>query len=253
MSDFCTNCGTKLINDAKFCSNCGKQIENSANSHQSTEQITKTIKTNNQELERISSTFPTNKTSNIWFQNQYNIRKKVLTIWNKYWIEDSTGNILGFTKQKLLKLKEDIRVYTDESMNNEIFRIKQEQIFDVWGSFAIIDSYTNSVLGYIKRGFFSEFGRDAWEIQDINHQPIGRIFEQSLSRALVRKYLPGGGFVPEKMTVELNGSPIAKIDQDFKIIGDIWRMNCIAVPHNFDRRVLISCMILMGNIERDRK
>ena len=138
-------------------------------------------------------------------------------------------------------------------MANQIFKIQQEQIFDAWGTFVITDSQRASVLGYIKRGFLSDFGRDAWEIQDINRQPIGRIFEQSLGRALARKYLPGGALVPEQMTVELNGREIAKINQDFKIIGDIWNMNILDVPPDFDRRVLLSCLLLMGNIERDRK
>ena len=124
---------------------------------------------------------------------------------------------------------------------------------DVWGSFAIIDSQTNQSIGYIKRGFLSEFGRDAWELQNINRMPFGRIFEKSLGRALARKYMPGGGLVPEKMTVELNNQPIAEVNQDFKIIGDIWDLNCIAVPSDLDRRVLLACIILMGCIERDRK
>ena len=38
--------------------------------------------------------------------------KKVLALTNKYWIEDSQGNVLGFSKQKMFKLKEDIRIYT---------------------------------------------------------------------------------------------------------------------------------------------
>ncbi|MEW5759962.1 MAG: hypothetical protein AB1779_04280, partial [Candidatus Thermoplasmatota archaeon] len=50
---------------------------------------------------------PTTPSSNIWYQNFYRIRKKVLTIGNKYWIEDYNGAILGFSKQKLFKLKED--------------------------------------------------------------------------------------------------------------------------------------------------
>ena len=70
----------------------------------------------------------------IWNRDFYRVRKKVLTIGNKYWIEDENGNVIGFTKQKLLKLKEDIRIYTDESMSQEVFRIQQEQIMDVWGS-----------------------------------------------------------------------------------------------------------------------
>ena len=54
----------------------------------------------------------------IWAQNAYRIRKKVLAIANKYWIEDQRGKMLGFAKQKMFRLKEDIRVYTDEKMKS---------------------------------------------------------------------------------------------------------------------------------------
>jgi hypothetical protein len=239
MGKFCTKCGKSLEEGAKFCVNCG-------------------TKTEEQPTQAPAAPAPPPSMqgtpgSGIWYQNNYRIRKKVLTIWNKYWIEDPGNNLLGFSKQKMLKLKEDIRIYTDESMNSELFAIKQEQIFDAWGTFAIIDTNTNTTLGFIRRGFLSEFGRDAWEMQDANRRPVGRIFETSLGRALARKYMPGGGLVPEKMTVELDGKPIAEINQEFKIIGDIWNINCIAVPPTLDRRVMLSCALLMGMIERDRK
>lgn len=265
MVRYCSNCGMQLIEGAAFCSKCGAKID------QQTSPIVQQYPTTQaQPIQPVQqpqtaqiqpeSTFvPQQQTpltqgySSIWYQNHYRIRKKVLAIGNKYWIEDYNGNIIGFTKQKVFKLKEDIRIYTDESMTSELFRIMQEQILDVWGTFAIIDSQTNQAIGYIKRGFLSEFGRDAWELQNINRIPFGRIFEKSLGRALARKYLPGGGLVPEKMTVELNNQPIAEVNQDFKIIGDIWDLNCVAVPPDLDRRVLLACIILMGCIERDRK
>lgn len=192
--------------------------------------------------------------ASIWFQNFYRLRKKVLTIWNKYWIEDSAGNILGFSKQKLLKLKEDIRIYSDESMSNELFCIKQQQIVDIWGNFAVVDSQTNTHLGYVKRkALVSGFIRDEWEVYNANRQLIGGIYETSMARGLARKYLPGGALIPEKMTLELQGRPVAEINQKFKIIGDIWEVNCRAVPPDFDRRVLIACMLLMAMIERKHK
>jgi hypothetical protein len=46
---------------------------------------------------------------------------------------------------------------------------------------------------------------------------------------------------------------VAEIKQQFKIIGDIWEVDCSRIPQSFDRRTLISCMLLMGMIERDRK
>lgn len=191
--------------------------------------------------------------SPIWFQNAYSIKKKVLTVWNKYWIQDQGGNMLGFSKQKMFRLKEDIRVYTDEKMKQELFKIKQQQIIDMWANFAVVDTKTNATLGFIKRkALKSELVRDEWEVYNAHNQLIGGLYEKT-GRGLARKYLPGGKLIPQKMTFELNNVPVANIDQKFKIIGDIWNLTCTAVPQDFDRRVLLASMLLMGMIERRRK
>ena len=191
--------------------------------------------------------------SMIWFQNVYRIRKKVWTIGNKYWIEDASRKIVGFSKQKILKFKEDIRIYTDENMDKEIFKIQQQQILDIWGTFAVIDSQTNATLGYIKRkALMSTFAWDEWDVYDASNQLIGGIHE-SQGLGLLRKYLPGGALIPEKMTMKINDIPVAEINQQFKIIGDIWELNCIQIPQTLDRRVLLSGILLMGMIERSRK
>lgn len=189
----------------------------------------------------------------LWYQNAYRLRKKVLALAAQYWIEDAGGRPVGYSKQKLFKLKEDIRVYTDEGMQTELFRIQQQQIMDTWGNFAVIDSATNAVLGYVRRrAVSSAFVRDEWEVQDVAHQLIGGIYE-STGRGLARKWLPGGGLIPEKMTLELQGRPVAEINQQFQIIGDIWEIQCKNVGSSVDRRVLLGCALLMSMIERARK
>ncbi len=189
----------------------------------------------------------------IWAQNAYRIRKKVLAIANKYWIEDQRGRMLGFAKQKMFRLKEDIRVYTDEKMKQELFKMKQQQILDLWATFAVIDSQTNTTLGFIKRkALASMFVRDEWEVYNAHDQLIGGIYEEK-GRGLARKYMPGGKLIPEKMTFKLGNVPVANIDQKFKIIGDIWNLTCTNLPQDFDRRVLLACLLLMGMIERGRK
>jgi hypothetical protein len=59
--------------------------------------------------------------------------------------------------------------------------------------------------------------------------------------------------VPEHVAVEFYGQEVARINQQFKIIGDSWEVDCNRVPPQFDRRTLLGCMIMMGMIERDRK
>ncbi|OGS49144.1 MAG: hypothetical protein A3K68_03090, partial [Euryarchaeota archaeon RBG_16_68_13] len=172
---------------------------------------------------------------------------------DQYWIEDSAGKMLGYSKQKLFRIKEDVRIYTDESMRTELFRVHQQQIVNVWGNFAIIDSPTNAILGWVRRkALASTFVADAWEVYNAQQGLVGTIRE-STGRGLARKWIPGGAIIPETMTLELGGQPVAQFNQQFKIIGDIWDIHCQAVPASFDRRVLLGAALLMSMIERQHK
>jgi len=228
----CNACGADNPQDAKFCALCGKTIVPYPGQGAAPQQAP--------------------QQPSIWYQNYYRIRKKVLAITNQYWIENVQGNVLGYTKQKMFRLKEDIRVFTDESMSQELFRIMQRQILDIWGTFAVIDSPTNVCVGMIKRSISSALLADEYYILDPNGQQIGRVIERT-GRGLARKYVPLGGLIPEQVKVEFYGQQVAEIKQQFKIIGDIWELDCTFVPRQVDRRVLLAGMILMGMIERARK
>ena len=65
--------------------------------------------------------------------------------------------------------------------------------------------------------------------------------------------MPGGSLVPIKTQLTLNNYPVADINQQFKMVGDVWDINCIQVPPYFDRRVLLGCALLMGMIERQQR
>ena len=56
--------------------------------------------------------------------NNFVIKQKKISLGNKYYLQDGSGRDIGFCHQKLLKLKEDIRIYTDKSMANEMLKIK---------------------------------------------------------------------------------------------------------------------------------
>ncbi|NLT38041.1 MAG: hypothetical protein GXX95_07780 [Methanomassiliicoccus sp.] len=190
-------------------------------------------------------------TDSIWTSPHYKIRKKILAIANQYWIEDGQGRTLGFTKQKLLRLREDIRIYADEAMVRELFWVHQEQVMDAWGTFAVVDTAANVCVGKIRRNIMSGLLADEYYLLDPYGQQIGRVYEET-GRGLVRKYLPFGGLVTERVVVELYGRPVTEIKQQFKIIGDEWDVDCSKLPPQFDRRVLLAGIIMMGMVERER-
>lgn len=190
--------------------------------------------------------------TNIWTQNQYRIRKKVVALVGQYWIENGQGTILGYSRQKFLKIKEDIRVFTDDTMAQELFRISQENLVDSWGTFAVIDSPTNQTIGKIRRNFASNYVWDEYQLLDANGQQYGKVAERA-GRGLARKLMPFGGLVPEHTCVEINGQEICEIKQQFKIVGDIWEVELSRMPAYIDRRVLLASMLMMGMVERQKK
>jgi uncharacterized protein YxjI len=188
---------------------------------------------------------------NIWTSPQYKIRKKIFALANQYWIEDGRGTVLGYTKQKMLRLREDIRIYADEAMTRELFWIHQEQVLDAWGTFAVVDTAANVCVGKIRRNVMSNFLADEYHLLDPFGNAIGRVYEES-GRGFLRKYVPMGGLVPERVKVELYGQPVTEIRQQFRVIGDEWDVDCSRMPPQFDRRVLLAGIILMGMVERER-
>ena len=62
-----------------------------------------------------------------------------------------------------------------------------------------------------------------------------------------------GSLIPFKFVLSFNDKIIGEINQKVKVIGDIWEMNCLEVPEKVDRRVLVSCILLMGLVERKMK
>lgn len=200
---------------------------------------------------QATAPFPTRpQTLSIWYQDFYRIRRKVLAIGTRYYIENRQGNIIGFSKQKMLRIKDDIRVYSDEAMTLELFSIRQENIVDDWGTWAVVDGPSNSLIGKMRRSYMSNFAADEYALLGPEGRQIGRLIEPS-KRGLVRKYVPFGGLVPEQIKLEFNGNVIANIQQQFKIVGDTWEVDCNRLPDRFDRRTLLSAMLIMGMIERD--
>ena len=96
----------------------------------------------------------------------YMIRRKFLKIFGaSFHVLDDSGQVVAYSKQKAFKLKEDIRIYTDESMATELLTIQARQIVDFSAAYDIVDSGEGRKVGAARRKGFSSLVRDSWELQ----------------------------------------------------------------------------------------
>lgn len=123
-------------------------------------------------------------------QTQFTIRRKILTVLGaKFHIFDAAGKPIGFSRQKALKLKEDIRVYSDESMSTELMAVLARQIIDFGAAYDVIDSRSGEKVGALRRRGLRSLLRDQWQVLDEQDRELGVLQEDNQLLALVRRFV----------------------------------------------------------------
>ena len=180
--------------------------------------------------------------------NHYMIRKKLLKILGEkfhIYSDDTQKNLIGYSYQKALKLKEDIRVYTDESESEEIMRIKARNIMDLSGKYDFTDSKTGESLGGITRHLRKSLFQDSYSIYDQDNQVYGEIKEDSLFKSLIRRLpIPFMSLVfPQVFSMNVQGHSSITFTQ--KMNPMIQKLT-VQIPdeNQFDRRVVLGLSLI---------
>src|SRR5215467_14686173 len=125
----------------------------------------------------------------IFQQDTFIARQKIFSLAPSFYIDDHLGNALAFLRKKVFTWKDDIRVFTDETQSLELLRIKARKVID-WGTaFDVTDSINNQKVGALQRRGWKSVMRKEWIILDPIDQEIGKIQEDSLPLALVRRFV----------------------------------------------------------------
>jgi hypothetical protein len=68
------------------------------------------------------------------------LRFKVIAIARQFSIEDSSGRLLMYVKQKAFKLREAITVYADAEQARELYQIRADRVIDFSARYTITDA-----------------------------------------------------------------------------------------------------------------
>ena len=161
---------------------------------------------------------------------------------------DANQQLLLFSEQKAFKLREDIRVYTDEGKMNEVLSIKTPQILDISATYEIVDSPSQSKVGSLKRKGLKSILRDEWEIYDPHGMLLGLVQEDSTVMALLRRFLTN--LVPQAYSFVLGGEAVGSFKQRFNPFLYHATMDLSADRgRKLDRRIAVAAAILLMAIE----
>lgn len=182
--------------------------------------------------------------------NKYFAKKSFLKIFGgEIRIFDETkSNLLFFVKQKAFKLKEDITVYADETKTKELLKIKARSVIDFSAIYDVIDISTNQPMGALRRKGFKSILKDSWEILDTKDQVIGSIDEDSVFKAILRRFLTN--LIPQTFFISLNNKQVGLLKQTFNPFVPQFNIDFSSDTANaLDRKLGIAIVILLQIIE----
>ncbi len=103
---------------------------------------------------------------------------KLLALASQIYVRDASGNLIGYVKQKLLKLKEDINVFADENQTQVLYNIKADRVIDFSANYNFTDGQ-GVFLGSIKRQGMRSIWRTHYLIFDAQNQQVMEIREEN--------------------------------------------------------------------------
>jgi uncharacterized protein YxjI len=181
--------------------------------------------------------------------NQYLLKRQLLALTGKFRLYDSQGNLVLYSQQKMFKLKEDIRAYSDESMREEILYIQARSILDFSAAYDIIDSQSGLQVGVLRRKGLHSMLRDQWEVLGPGDHPLGILIEDSAAQAMLRRLLLGS-LLPQNYDILIGSSRVADLRQRFNPFRYELDVDfTMEASHRLDRRLGIAAAILLGTIE----
>lgn len=182
------------------------------------------------------------------FQHRtYNLRRKVFKLLGgEFRVWDESQNLVFFSKQKAFKLREDIRLYADEAMSQELLYIQARKIIDFAAAYDVVDSASGQKVGALKRRGWKSIARDHWILMDPNDNEMASLEEDSLALAIIRRFI---GLIPQSYHIIAGDRMLATFKQNFNPFVYKLKLTFEEDQGAIDRRLGIASAVLLAAIE----
>jgi uncharacterized protein YxjI len=179
----------------------------------------------------------------------YLLRRQAIALTGKFRVYDPSERLVMFSEQKMFRLREDIRVYGDENKSQEVLSIQARQIMDFSAAYDVVDSAMNQKVGALRRRGWSSILRDEWEVLDASDNVIGKLFEDSVGLAMLRRLLLGT-LLPQNYDITMGETRVADLKQRFNPFRYELDLDfTMDASQRLDRRLGIAAAILLAAVE----
>lgn len=185
---------------------------------------------------------------------------KILALASQIYIRDANGNLFGYVKQKMFKLKEDINIFTDENQSDQRFNIKADRVIDFSARYNFTDN-RGQPIGSIKRQGMRSIWKANYDLFDAGGNQIFKINEESgwvkVADSLIGEIplvgmFTGYLFNPSYVITRSNGASVARVQKQPAFFEGKFQISKIGELNAEEENQILMGGLMMILLERKR-
>jgi len=185
---------------------------------------------------------------------------KLLAIASQIYVSDADGRSVAYVKQKLMKLKEHVEVFSDDTQTSRLFDIRADRVIDFSAKYNFTDA-SGVELGSVRRKGMRSIWKASYEVFDGGGNQVGTISEENVYVKILDSLLaeiPIIGIVtgyflnPSYLLSRMDGTPIARLRKMPAFFEGSFQMEALAPSDNTEQTRNFLSFLMMTLLERMR-
>ncbi len=185
---------------------------------------------------------------------------KISTLSNDFVATDFGGKTIAYVRQKMLKLKEDIQVYSDDTKTQINYNIKADKWLDFSAAYSFYDAQ-GIAIGKIARKGWRSLWKAEYEIIDQNDQKQYTVNEENgwvkvmdglIGQIPIINFFTGYFFNPSYLVTDIRGKEIVRMKKQASFFGRNFELIKLGTMDSDDDDRIMLGLMMMVLLERTR-
>jgi hypothetical protein len=180
---------------------------------------------------------------------------KIIALSPQVKITDASGQTVLYVRQKLLALKEAVKVFADEQQTQQLYAINANKIID-WSAQYNITHASGVPVGAVKRQGMKSLWKASYVIADHLGTDVGLIHEENpwlkVLDALVSDVPFLGMFINPAYLVDLNGQTVLHLKKQPAVFEGRFTLTKRGDFNEAQENLLLTSIIMALMLERSR-
>lgn len=180
---------------------------------------------------------------------------KIIALAPQIRVLDASGQLALYVRQKLLALKEDVKVFADEGQQRQLLQIKADRIIDFSAQYNIT-AIGGGPAGSVKRRGMRSLWKATYDIKDPSGAEVGLIHEENPWLKVLDSFASEipflGMLINPAYLVDLRGQTVLYLKKQPAFFEGRFTLEKRGEFSEADEKLLLASILMMLLLERQR-